>query len=39
VKKAYRKLAIRHHPDKNPDSREEAERNFKTIAEAFEARS
>lgn len=39
IRKAYRKLAIRWHPDKNPDNREEAERNFKIIAEAYEVLS
>lgn len=36
IKKAYRKLAMQHHPDKNPDNKEEAEKNFKEIAEAYE---
>lgn len=36
VKKAYRKLALRWHPDKNPHNREEAERRFKEISEAYE---
>ena len=31
AKKAYRKLALLHHPDKNPDSREEATATFKQI--------
>jgi len=35
IKKAYRRLAIVHHPDKNPDDESAAER-FKDIGEAYE---
>ena len=35
IKKAYRKLAVRWHPDKNPDNKEEAEERFKEISEAY----
>jgi len=34
--KAYKKLALVHHPDKNPDNKEVAEENFKVITEAYE---
>ena len=35
IKGAYRKLALKYHPDKNPDSKE-AEEKFKEAAEAYE---
>jgi molecular chaperone DnaJ len=38
VKKAFRQLAIQHHPDKNPDN-PESERLFKEAAEAYEVLS
>lgn len=39
VKKAYRKQALKWHPDKNPENREAAEARFKEIAEAYEVLS
>ena len=38
IKKAYRKLAVKYHPDRNPDDKE-AEEKFKEAAEAYDVLS
>tara|TARA_B100001250_G_scaffold411327_1_gene439715 strand:+ start:186 stop:629 length:444 start_codon:yes stop_codon:yes gene_type:complete len=36
IKAAYKKLALKYHPDKNINNKEEAERKFKEVSEAYE---
>ena len=35
IRKAYRRLAREHHPDVNPERKEEAEAKFKEVSEAY----
>ena len=35
IRKAYKKLAGKFHPDKNPENKEESEKKFKDITEAY----
>jgi molecular chaperone DnaJ len=35
IKKAYKRLAMKHHPDRNKDNKETAEKTFKEIQKAY----
>ena len=39
IKNAYKKLAMKYHPDKNIDNKKEAEEKFKQVSEAYEVLS
>lgn len=39
IRKAFRRLALQHHPDHNPENIKEAESKFKEINEAYEVLS
>ncbi len=39
IKKAYRRLAMKHHPDRNPDDKARSEEKFKEAKEAYEVLS
>ena len=39
IRKGYRKQALKWHPDKNPDNKEQAEERFKLVSEAYEVLS
>lgn len=39
IKKAYRRLAKKYHPDANPNNKKEAEEKFKEVSEAYETLS
>lgn len=39
IKKAYKRCALKWHPDRNPDNQEKATENFKAISEAYDVLS
>ena len=39
IKKAYKKMAVRWHPDKNLDNKQYSEKKFKEISEAYQVLS
>ena len=36
IRSAYKKLALKWHPDRNPNNKEEAEKKFKIISESYQ---
>ena len=36
IKKSYRKMALKYHPDRNPDNKTESENKFKEISAAYD---
>jgi DnaJ homolog subfamily A member 2 len=39
IKKSYRKMALKYHPDRNKENKEESEKKFKEISKAYEVLS
>ena len=39
IRKAYKKMALKWHPDRNRENKEAAEKQFKEVAEAYEVLS
>lgn len=39
IKRAYRQLALKYHPDRNPDNKKDAEAKFKEASEAYQVLS
>lgn len=38
IKSHYRRLSLKHHPDKNPGKRREANKKFNEVAKAYKVR-
>lgn len=39
IRSQYRRLSLKHHPDKNPGNRDEANKKFNQVAKAYKVRS